>query len=125
MVSFCSCLETSFLTVKKGIFPTPTELIWLMLVVFYLPNLDPEVNDEDAPAEVIWQTTHRFEHDYAHARDCVIKLGKYLGNEDPQFLIELEKIEEEFLNICQRFHELEGVGGREVEAEGLHVLCHS
>jgi hypothetical protein len=116
--------QISFLIVQKGIFPKPKELIWLMLVVFYLPYLSPE-NDEDAPAEVIWQTTDRFKYDYAHARDCVIGLGSCLGKEDSTFLSELEKTEEDFLNICHRFHELERASGREVKAGGLHGLCLS
>jgi hypothetical protein len=96
----------------------------LILLVFYLPKLSPEVH-EDAPIETVWQTTDRFKHDYTHARECAIGLGSYLGKENSDFFMELEETEERFLYICHKFHQLEGIDGREVKNGRLHLLCRS
>ena len=64
-------LFTSFvfyLTLSAGSLPAADDLIWIILLVHYLPDLAPETSNDEI--EYPWQTSENFklDHDFARAR---------------------------------------------------------
>jgi hypothetical protein len=98
------------------------QLSWLILVVFYLPQLSPEVH-KDTPANEIWQSTEKFRQDYKEASTYAIGLAKYLASKHPEFMKELKNLEGHFLDMCSRLHTLEKKPGRVVSNKSFHSLC--
>jgi hypothetical protein len=106
----------------SALIPKKAQLLWLLLIVFYLPQLNPEVRNPTAPASPIWQESDEFKEDYIWAKKATVELGKHLASEDPTFQIELEKKEGVFLNICARMHQSDS-SAAEVKNKSFYALC--
>jgi hypothetical protein len=97
---------------------------WLLLVVFYLPQLAPEL-DTKSPADMAWQTKDSFKSDYARAKQSAIELACRLERASPSFLDSLATLESVFLNRCSLLYQMEKKPNKKVVDGGFHKICRS
>jgi hypothetical protein len=114
-------LWLSFSVFLSALIPSQKQLMWLILIVLYLPQLRPEVKNEKAPASPIWQKSDEFWGDYNWAKKSALELMKHLASEDSSYQKEFEKQEGVFLNICARMHQMDP-NAAEVKSRSFHTL---
>jgi hypothetical protein len=104
--------------------PDNKQLMWLLVLVYYLPELTPELQHRDAPASPIYQKSDHFREDYPRARKCALELGSFLSSRESEFGVQLAMVEGTFLNFCSRMHQVEPKI-REVKNRSFHSQCRS
>jgi hypothetical protein len=102
--------------------PSKEELIWLLLLVYYLPELTPELQHPETPAEPLYQKSEHFSDDYIHAKRAALELANHLVIKDSDFGAEIQKQEECFLKLCSDMHGLDP-RSRIVKNRSFHMLC--
>jgi hypothetical protein len=97
---------------------------WLLLTVFYLPQLAPET-DATSPADLPWQTKDSFKSDYARAKQSAIELACRIEKASPTFLDNLAILESAFIERCSFLYKMVKKPNKKVVDGGFHNICRS
>jgi hypothetical protein len=104
--------------------PCEGQVAWLLIVVYYLPQLAPE-SDGRSTSENPWQLKESFKADYSRVKGIAVEFGNRLGTKCEGFFEGLEQTEKQFLKLCAEMHALEKKAKNRVTNMHFHEACRS
>jgi hypothetical protein len=104
--------------------PAHNQVAWLLLIVYYLPQLAPET-DTKSPADMPWQTKESFKVDYPWAKKLAIELGCRIAHADPTFLDGVQLVESVLIKTCAKLQAMERKPKKKVHDLEFHNACRS